>query len=61
MPDSNLYEPRRDAPLQFPLPADPKASVPNPWAADLKPWKPYVYRGLGFDIYNPDEEDGDAN
>jgi hypothetical protein len=20
-------------------------------------WKPYVYRGLGYDIYSPDEED----
>jgi hypothetical protein len=27
------------------------------WHLDLTPWKPYVYRGCGFDIYNPDEED----
>jgi hypothetical protein len=38
----------------------PVVSRPDPWAADLKPWKPYVYRGLGFDIYNPDEEDDSA-
>jgi hypothetical protein len=40
---------------------NPKASRPSPWAADLKPWKPYVYRGLGFDIYNPyEDEEGDG-
>jgi hypothetical protein len=22
-------------------------------------WKPYVYRGLGSDIFNPDEEEDD--
>jgi hypothetical protein len=23
-------------------------------------FRPYVYRGLGYDIYNPDESDDDA-
>jgi hypothetical protein len=36
--------------------ADPPPS-PGPTLAGL--WKPYVYRGLGFDIYDPDEEDDD--
>jgi hypothetical protein len=40
---------------------NPRASRPDPWAADLKPWKPYVYRGLGFDIFNPyEDEEGDG-
>jgi len=36
--------------------ADPPSS-PGPSLAGL--WRPYVYRGLGFDIYDPDEEDPD--
>jgi hypothetical protein len=36
---------------------DPPPS-PGPTLAGL--WRPYVYRGLGFDIYDPDEEDDDA-
>jgi hypothetical protein len=38
--------------------ADPP---PAWWAADLKPFKPYVYKGIGFDIFNPDEEDDDGD
>jgi hypothetical protein len=31
------------------------------WHLDLAPWKPYVYRGLGFDIFNPyEDEEGDG-
>jgi hypothetical protein len=41
------------------VPHRPVASRPDPWAADLKPFRPYRYRGLGFDIFNPDEEDDD--
>jgi hypothetical protein len=40
---------------------NPAVSRPDPWAADLKPFRPYVYRGLGFDIFNPDEEDDDGS
>ena len=36
----------------FDLPAvRPVATRQDPWAADLKPFRPYVYRGLGYDIY----------
>jgi hypothetical protein len=37
--------------------ADPPPS-PGPSLAGL--WRPYVYRGVGFDIYDPDEEDDDG-
>lgn len=47
----------RDRRMLWPLPWCPAASRPDPWLADLKPFRPYVYRGLGFDIFNPDEED----
>lgn len=30
---------------------------PDPDAADLKPFKPYVYRGQGYDIYAEEDED----
>jgi hypothetical protein len=31
------------------------------WHFDLAPFKPYVYRGLGFDIFNPyEDEEGDG-
>jgi hypothetical protein len=48
--------------VQPTLAEHPVASRPDPWAADLKPFRPYVYRGLGFDIFNPyeDEEGDDA-
>ena len=41
--------------------ARPVVSRPSPWAADLKPFKPYRYKGIGFDIFNPDEEDDDGD
>ena len=41
------------------VPQNPAASRPNPWAADLKPFKPYRYKGIGFDIFNPDEDEED--
>jgi hypothetical protein len=49
----------RNASPAFPPPAQPAASRPDPWAADLKPFKPYRYRGLGFDIFNPYEDQED--
>lgn len=36
------------------------ADPPPPWyLADLKPFRPYVYKGCGYDIFNPDEEYGE--
>jgi hypothetical protein len=47
--------------LAFPVPAFPAASRPDPWAAELKPFRPYRYRGLGYDIYLDNEEDSDGD
>ncbi len=30
---------------------EPATRPPWPWMADLKSFKPYVYRGQGYDIY----------
>ncbi|HLX48119.1 MAG TPA: hypothetical protein VKS82_07290 [Streptosporangiaceae bacterium] len=39
-----------------------QADPPPHWLlADLKPFRPYRYKGIGFDIFNPDEEDDDGD
>jgi hypothetical protein len=47
----------RDRRHPIPLPPMPSASRVSPWLPDLKPFKPYVYKGIGFDIFNPDDEE----
>ena len=57
MPDLGPRGPITDPNLRY-----PSTDRPDPYAADLKPFKPYVYRGQGYDIYEdvdePEEDEG---
>jgi hypothetical protein len=59
--DSGYGDPDARRQLVGPVPSHPSARRVSPWLPDLKPFRPYTYRGLGFDIFNPDEEDDDGN
>jgi hypothetical protein len=60
MPEPTVTDPTavvdRDHRRPVPRPPMPSASRTSPWLPDLKPFKPYVYKGIGFDIFNPDED-----
>jgi hypothetical protein len=59
--DTGYGDPDARRQLVGPLPSHPSAHRVSPWLADLKPFKPYRYRGLGYDIYLDNEEDSDGD